>query len=92
MLVNQSTGYYLRTMTRPDLCLDFANTRYWRGQAAPTETLHAPADLAAWTKAPKTPSAKEFEQVQFDLAVPCVEPRFPPIEQSPRTERAQSAS
>ena len=49
-------------MTRPDLCLDFANTRYWRGQAAPTETLNAPADLAAWTKAPKAPSAKEFEQ------------------------------
>ena len=21
------------TMTRPDLCLEFANTRYWRGQA-----------------------------------------------------------
>ncbi len=49
-------------MTRPDLCLDFANTRYWRGQAAPTETLNAPADLAAWAKAPKAPSPKEFEQ------------------------------
>lgn len=49
-------------MTRPDLCLDFANTRYWRGQAAPTETLNGPADLAAWTKAPKAPSPKEFEQ------------------------------
>jgi predicted RNA-binding Zn ribbon-like protein len=49
-------------MTRPDLCLEFANTRYWRGQTAPTETLSAPADLAAWTKAPKAPSAKEFEQ------------------------------
>ena len=42
MLVNRSTGYYFLTMTRPDLCLDFANTRYWRGQAAPTETLNAP--------------------------------------------------
>ena len=49
-------------MTRPDLCLDFANTRYWRGQAAPTETLNAPADLAAWAKAPKAPPPKEFEQ------------------------------
>jgi len=49
-------------MTRPDLCLDFANTRYWRGQSAPTETLNAPADLAAWAKAPKAASAKEFEQ------------------------------
>jgi predicted RNA-binding Zn ribbon-like protein len=49
-------------MSHPDLCLDFANTRYWRGQAAPTETLNAPADLAAWTKAPKAPSPKDFEQ------------------------------
>jgi predicted RNA-binding Zn ribbon-like protein len=49
-------------MTRADLCLDFANTRYWRGQSAPTETLSTPADLAAWTKASKAPSAKEFEQ------------------------------
>jgi len=49
-------------MTRPDLCLDFANTRYWRGQAAPTETLNGPADLAAWAKAAKGPSPKEFEQ------------------------------
>jgi predicted RNA-binding Zn ribbon-like protein len=49
-------------MSRPDLCLDFANTRYWRGQAVPTETLNAPADLAAWTKAAKPISPKEFEQ------------------------------
>ena len=49
-------------MNRPDLCLEFANTRYWRGQATPTETLNAPADLAAWTKAPKPPSQKEFER------------------------------
>lgn len=62
MVVNRSAGYYLRTMTRPDLCLDFANTRYWRGQAVPTETLNAPADLAAWAKVPKPPSPKEFEQ------------------------------
>jgi predicted RNA-binding Zn ribbon-like protein len=49
-------------MNRPDLCLDFANTRYWRGQSAPTETLNAPADLATWTKTPKAPSPKEFDQ------------------------------
>lgn len=48
-------------MIRPDLCLDFANTRYWRGQAAPTETLNTPADLAAWAKAVKAPSSNEFE-------------------------------
>jgi predicted RNA-binding Zn ribbon-like protein len=48
-------------MSRADLCLDFANTRYYRGQATPTETLNAPADLAAWAKAGKTPTTKEFE-------------------------------
>ncbi len=61
MVVNRSTGYYFLTMTRPDLCLDFANTRYWRGQAAPTETLNEPAELAAWMKTPKAPSPKEFD-------------------------------
>ncbi|MBP6768012.1 MAG: ABATE domain-containing protein [Reyranella sp.] len=49
-------------MTRPDLCLEFANTRYWRGQKTPTETLNTPADLAAWTKVPRPPSQKEFER------------------------------
>ena len=49
-------------MIRPDLCLDYANTRYWRGQAIPTETLNAPDDLAAWAKAPKAPPPREFEQ------------------------------
>jgi predicted RNA-binding Zn ribbon-like protein len=61
-LVNPSTGYHVSVMNRPDLCLDFANTRYWRGQATPTETLKAPADLAAWAKVSKAPPAKEFEQ------------------------------
>ncbi|MDE2334530.1 MAG: CGNR zinc finger domain-containing protein [Rhodospirillales bacterium] len=32
----------------PDACLDFINTRYWRGKAEPTETLHGAADLVAW--------------------------------------------
>src|SRR5260221_11826276 len=48
-------------MPRPDLCLDFANTRFWRGQATPTETLKAPSDLAAWAKAAKAPTGREFE-------------------------------
>ena len=30
------------------LCLDFANTRFWRGSGAPTESLHGMADLLAW--------------------------------------------
>ncbi len=55
-------------MNRPDLCLEFVNTRYWRGQAAPTETLTAPEELAAWVvanggpKAPKVSTAKEFDR------------------------------
>ena len=32
-------------MNRPDLCLEFVNTRFWRGQAEPTETLKAPEVL-----------------------------------------------
>jgi predicted RNA-binding Zn ribbon-like protein len=34
-----------------DLCLGFANTRYWRGTDAPTEELAAPADLLRWCAA-----------------------------------------
>ncbi len=55
-------------MARPDLCLDFANTRFWRGQAEPTETLNAPEDLAAWSAAngglrpARAPSRREFER------------------------------
>jgi predicted RNA-binding Zn ribbon-like protein len=30
------------------LCLDFANTLFWRGTAPPEETLRAPDDLLAW--------------------------------------------
>jgi predicted RNA-binding Zn ribbon-like protein len=33
---------------RADLCLEFADTRFWRGTPEPTETLNAPADLLAW--------------------------------------------
>lgn len=31
-----------------DLCLAFANTRYWRGTDAPTEELHRFEDVIAW--------------------------------------------
>ncbi len=30
------------------LCLDFVNTRSWRGTASPTEELQAPSDLLLW--------------------------------------------
>jgi predicted RNA-binding Zn ribbon-like protein len=32
----------------PDLCLNFANTRYWRGTAKPAEELREPDDLLRW--------------------------------------------
>ena len=34
-----------------DLCLEFANTLFWRGSKPPTETLHGPDDLLAWARA-----------------------------------------
>jgi predicted RNA-binding Zn ribbon-like protein len=40
------------------LCLDFANTRFWRGSAAPTERLGSPADLAAWCAEAGLPAAR----------------------------------
>src|SRR5260370_17210529 len=55
-------------MNRPDLCLEFVNTRFWRGQAEPTETLRAPEDLAGWTTANggprvgKPPARRESER------------------------------
>lgn len=53
-------------MIRPDLCLDYANTRYWRPMAQPTETLNTAEDLAAWahaawSRAAKTPARKELD-------------------------------
>ncbi len=34
-----------------DLCLDFANTRFWRGTPVPTETLGGIDELLAWCEA-----------------------------------------
>lgn len=34
-----------------ELCLDFANTRYWRGSTAPTDDLPGLEALAAWCEA-----------------------------------------
>ena len=38
-------------MPRHDLCLAYANTRFWRGRKAPTETLHTLRDLFGWLEA-----------------------------------------
>ena len=39
---------------RADLCLNFANTRYWRGSETPTEELSAPDDLLRWVEKART--------------------------------------
>lgn len=45
-----STAYVVRVIPAPDsdLCLAYANTRYWRGTATPTEELNGPDDLLRW--------------------------------------------
>src|SRR5271157_4868266 len=57
-----------------DLCLAYANTRYWRGSATPTEELHAPDDLLRWAaKAERLPPTlvRRFDQAasMFDAAI-----------------------
>lgn len=56
-------------MPRPDLCLEFANTRYWRGQAAPTETLNGPVDLAGWLSGNGAREARPLPAREFERAL-----------------------
>jgi predicted RNA-binding Zn ribbon-like protein len=43
-----------------DACLDFVNTRYWRGSGEPTETLTTPCAVLAWAaSAPVLPGLSE---------------------------------
>lgn len=44
----RDTNSLLVTPFEEDLCLAFANTRYWRGCAQPTETIPDAAALTAW--------------------------------------------
>ncbi len=41
------------------LCLDFANTLFWRGATPPQETLRAPDDLLAWLSGAGQPGAED---------------------------------
>ena len=54
-----------------DLCLTFANTRYWRGSDPATETLGNAEDLATWLKAnapmPAAATARKAAATSFDL-------------------------
>jgi predicted RNA-binding Zn ribbon-like protein len=43
-----SAGTVLVPAPRDDLCLGYANTRFWRGRPAPTETIGGFADLMSW--------------------------------------------
>ena len=56
-------------MNRPDLCLEFANTRYWRGQPTPTETLNAPEDLAGWVAGNVSKEARPLGKRELDRAL-----------------------
>jgi predicted RNA-binding Zn ribbon-like protein len=56
-------------MSRPDLCLEFANTRYWRGQTTPTETLNSADDLLAWTAGNVSKEARPLARREFERAI-----------------------
>ena len=50
MPVRYSAAMEIIPAPADDLCLAFANTRYWRGTTEPTEELRAPADLLRWVE------------------------------------------
>ncbi|MBM3648293.1 MAG: hypothetical protein FJX11_10925 [Alphaproteobacteria bacterium] len=56
-------------MSRPDLCLKFANTRYWRGQETPTETLNSADDLAAWLGGNVAREMRPLGRREFERAI-----------------------
>lgn len=47
---------------RADLCIDYANTRSWRGREKPVERLNGMADLLAWTARQGDESPRLAEQ------------------------------
>jgi predicted RNA-binding Zn ribbon-like protein len=56
-------------VNRPDLCLEFVNTRYWRGQETPTETLNSVEDLGAWAAANLAKEARPLTRREFERAI-----------------------
>lgn len=56
-------------VNRPDLCLEFVNTRYWRGQESPTETLNSAEDLGAWAAANVAKEARPLARREFERAI-----------------------
>jgi predicted RNA-binding Zn ribbon-like protein len=53
----------LTTTVREGVCLDYANTRSWRGSAVPTERLHDVADLLNWLKRSADMSLRGLRQL-----------------------------
>jgi predicted RNA-binding Zn ribbon-like protein len=51
-----------------DLCLDFANTLYWRGSPSPTERLHHADDLFDWCGASGGLPPRHLQAVRKTLA------------------------
>lgn len=45
-----ASGTRLVPASRADLCLEFADTRYWRGTQPSTESLHGIDDVVAWCR------------------------------------------
>jgi len=56
---------FVRT-ERADLCLEFADTRFWRGTATPIETLNAPADLLAWCGTQRALDAASIRAIEAE--------------------------
>jgi predicted RNA-binding Zn ribbon-like protein len=49
-----------------DLCLAYANTRYWRGAATPTEQLNSPEDLLRWAATTERLPARMVDRFSAD--------------------------
>jgi predicted RNA-binding Zn ribbon-like protein len=54
----------LISAVREDLCLDYANTRSWRGSEAPTERLSHVADLLAWIERTTGVSSRAMRPIE----------------------------
>jgi predicted RNA-binding Zn ribbon-like protein len=54
----------LISTARADLCLDFANSRYWRGTSHPTETLNVFDDIYTWLATANALDAKTIEELK----------------------------
>lgn len=63
-LAEGGTPQRLVAAPAPTLCLDFANTRWWRGSAAPTESLTDFGALARWLEGAAVVDARTGASLQ----------------------------